>query len=93
MAGVMRPEGVARGLPGAPPPAVLSLCHFGLVFIPWPQSGPLAVADSFFANRRIGVPMAMAPGELSELRGRGAQHPDRDRIENRRRASAARSHC
>jgi hypothetical protein len=36
------------------------------------------VADSFFANAPA---RSAAPGELSDLRGRRAQHPDRDRTE------------
>src|SRR6202521_1436106 len=93
--------------------AVLSLRHFGLVFIPCRVSAAptgnratrsrrllAAVADSVLANagsgrpprgprRRAGPPphggvgatpaRSAAPGELSDLRGRRAQHPDRDR--------------
>jgi hypothetical protein len=41
-----------------------------------------AVADSFFANAGSGRRwLAPALGGLSDLRGRRAQHPDRDRTE------------
>ena len=41
----------------------------------WPTSPTL------FRECRIGATMAPAPGELSDLRGRRARHPDRDRTE------------
>ena len=50
------------------------------------QSDPLARPAGrrrrfLFRECRIGATMAPAPGELSDLRGRRAQHPDRDRTE------------
>jgi hypothetical protein len=50
---------------------------------PWQQSDPLAPPAGrrrrfLFRECRIGATMAPAPGELSDLRGRRAQHPDRN---------------